>query len=175
MDPRRRSGVGDGQLRSRHQHRLLGHRERKRAPGWATSSPGDDLYTSSTLAIDVATGAIKGHFQYAPNESWDWDEVSPPILVDYQRNGRTVKELESTWRATATCGSWIAVTAARSTALSRANRTSIKMFFAVSIRSRGGPMSIPNTSPEPASAPSFAPARREARTGLPSRTARRHA
>ena len=55
--------------------------------------PGDNLYTSSTLAIDVATGAIKGHFQYTPNESWDWDEVSPPILVDYQRNGRTVKGL----------------------------------------------------------------------------------
>ena len=28
-----------------------------------------------------------------PNESWDWDEVSPPILVDYQRNGKTVKGL----------------------------------------------------------------------------------
>ena len=35
--------------------------------------------------IDVATGKIKGHFQYNPNDSWDWDEVSPPILVDYQR------------------------------------------------------------------------------------------
>ncbi len=55
--------------------------------------PGDDLYVASTIAIDVATGAIKGHFQYNPNESWDWDEVSPPILVDYQRNGNTVKGL----------------------------------------------------------------------------------
>ena len=49
--------------------------------------PGDNLYTASTVAIDVTTGAIKGHFQYTPNESWDWDEVSPPILVDYQRAG----------------------------------------------------------------------------------------
>ncbi len=55
--------------------------------------PGDNLYTSSTLAIDVATGKIKGHFQYHPNDSWDWDEVSPPILVDYQRGGRTIKGL----------------------------------------------------------------------------------
>ena len=55
--------------------------------------PGDNLYTTSTIALDVATGAIKGHFQYHPNDSWDWDEVSPPILVDYQRNGRTVKGL----------------------------------------------------------------------------------
>ena len=55
--------------------------------------PGDNLYTSSTIAIDVATGKIKGHFQYHPNDSWDWDEVSPPILVDYTRNGRTIKGL----------------------------------------------------------------------------------
>ncbi|MGH9204429.1 MAG: PQQ-binding-like beta-propeller repeat protein, partial [Vicinamibacterales bacterium] len=55
--------------------------------------PGDNLYVASTVALDVATGQIKGHFQYNPNESWDWDEVSPPILVDYQRNGRTIKGL----------------------------------------------------------------------------------
>lgn len=55
--------------------------------------PGDNLYIGSTVALDVATGQIKGHMQYNPNESWDWDEVSPPILVDYQRNGRTIKGL----------------------------------------------------------------------------------
>jgi len=62
-------------------------------PWMGDQRPGDNLYTSSTVAFDVATGAIKGHFQYHPNDSWDWDEVSPPILVDYQRNGRTVKGL----------------------------------------------------------------------------------
>ena len=62
-------------------------------PWMGDQRPGDNLYTSSTLAIDVDTGAIRGHFQYQQNESWDWDEVSPPILVDYQRNGRTVKGL----------------------------------------------------------------------------------
>jgi alcohol dehydrogenase (cytochrome c) len=62
-------------------------------PWVGAARPGDNLYTASTLAIDVATGAIKGHFQYTPNESWDWDEVSPPILVDYRRGGRTIKGL----------------------------------------------------------------------------------
>lgn len=62
-------------------------------PWMGDQRPGDNLYTSSTIAVDVATGALKGHFQYHPNDSWDWDEVSPPILVDYQRNGRTVKGL----------------------------------------------------------------------------------
>jgi alcohol dehydrogenase (cytochrome c) len=62
-------------------------------PWMGDQRPGDNLYVTSTIAIDVATGRIKGHFQYHPNDSWDWDEVSPPILVDYQRNGRTVKGL----------------------------------------------------------------------------------
>src|SRR5262245_34396108 len=62
-------------------------------PWMGDQRPGDNLYVASTVALDVATGQIKGHFQYNPNESWDWDEVSPPILVDYQRNGRTIKGL----------------------------------------------------------------------------------
>jgi len=62
-------------------------------PWMGDQRPGDNLYVASTVAIDVATGQIKGHFQYNPNESWDWDEVSPPLLIDYQRNGRTIKGL----------------------------------------------------------------------------------
>jgi alcohol dehydrogenase (cytochrome c) len=62
-------------------------------PWMGDQRPGDNLYTASTIALDVTTGAIKGHFQYTPNESWDWDEVSPPILVDYTRGGRRVRGL----------------------------------------------------------------------------------
>src|SRR5579863_3488351 len=62
-------------------------------PWMGDQRPGDNLYTASTIAIDVATGKIKGYHQYNPNESWDWDEVSPPILVDYMRNGRTINGL----------------------------------------------------------------------------------
>ena len=62
-------------------------------PWLGDQRPGDNLYVGATVALDVATGQIKGHLQYNPNESWDWDEVSPPILVDYQRNGRTLKGL----------------------------------------------------------------------------------
>jgi alcohol dehydrogenase (cytochrome c) len=62
-------------------------------PWMGDQRPGDNLYTSSTIAIDVSTGTIKGHHQYHPNDSWDWDEVSPPILVDYKRGGKTIKGL----------------------------------------------------------------------------------
>jgi alcohol dehydrogenase (cytochrome c) len=63
------------------------------APWFGDQRPGDNLYTSSVIALDATTGAIKGHHQYHPNDSWDWDEVSPPIVVNYQRDGKTVKGL----------------------------------------------------------------------------------
>ena len=62
-------------------------------PWMGDQRPGDNLYTSSVIALDTATGKIKGYHQYHPNDSWDWDEVSPPLLVDYQHNGRSVKGL----------------------------------------------------------------------------------
>ncbi len=62
-------------------------------PWMGDQRPGDNLYTSSTIAIDVRTGSIKGHFQYNPNESWDWDEVSPPVLIDFRRGERTIRGL----------------------------------------------------------------------------------
>ena len=62
-------------------------------PTIGDARPGDNLYTTSTIALDVATGAINGFFQYHQNDSWDYDEVSPPLLIDYQRGGRTVKGL----------------------------------------------------------------------------------
>jgi len=66
---------------------------------WGTGNPapwtpdmreGDNLYASSTLALDVTTGEMKGHHQYAPNDSWDWDEVTPPMLIDTEINGKKV-------------------------------------------------------------------------------------
>ncbi len=55
--------------------------------------PGDNLYTNSVVALDVTTGELKGYHQYHWNGSWDWDEVSPPILMDLERDGRVVKGL----------------------------------------------------------------------------------
>ena len=63
------------------------------ARGWAISVRATNLYTASTVVIDVATGRIRGHHQYHPNDSWDWDEVSLPILVHYTRQGRTITGL----------------------------------------------------------------------------------
>src|SRR4030095_2178140 len=58
-------------------------------PWMGDARAGAKLYTASTIAVDATTGRLKGHFQYTPNESFDWDEASPPILVDFQRGRRT--------------------------------------------------------------------------------------
>ena len=74
------------------------HTSRSGAPatavrGWAISGPATISTPRRRLPSTCATGTIKGHHQYHPNDSWDWDEVSPPILVDFKRDGRTVKGL----------------------------------------------------------------------------------
>jgi alcohol dehydrogenase (cytochrome c) len=63
------------------------------SPWFGDQRPGDNLYTASTLALDGDTGKIKGHFQYHQNESWDWDAMNAPMLVDFQRDGTTTKGL----------------------------------------------------------------------------------
>jgi alcohol dehydrogenase (cytochrome c) len=63
------------------------------APWAGDFHPGDNLYTTSVIAVDPDTGAIKAHHQYHWNDSWDWDEVTPPMLIDVQRAGKTIKGL----------------------------------------------------------------------------------
>lgn len=61
-------------------------------PWMPDTRPGDNLYTSSVVAVDLDTGKIKGHHQYHWNDAWDWDEVSAPVLVDVERDGKVVHE-----------------------------------------------------------------------------------
>ena len=60
-------------------------------PGYAR--PGDNLYTNSTIALDADTGELQSYYQYHWNGSWDWDEASAPLVVDFERNGRTLPAL----------------------------------------------------------------------------------
>jgi alcohol dehydrogenase (cytochrome c) len=36
---------------------------------------------------------MKDHYQYHWNDSWDWDEMNAPMVVEFQRDGRDVKGL----------------------------------------------------------------------------------
>ncbi|MCW5696452.1 MAG: PQQ-binding-like beta-propeller repeat protein [Bauldia sp.] len=49
--------------------------------------PGDNLYTSSTVVLDADTGQLEWYFQYVPNEGFEWDEITPNLLVDTEVNG----------------------------------------------------------------------------------------
>ena len=43
---------------------------------------GDNLYSASTVAIDVKTGQIKWHYQNTPNDGWDFDGVNEFVTFD---------------------------------------------------------------------------------------------
>jgi alcohol dehydrogenase (cytochrome c) len=48
--------------------------------------PGANLYTSSDVALDPDTGALRWHYQFTPHDLWDYDGVNENILID--RDGR---------------------------------------------------------------------------------------
>ncbi len=53
--------------------------------------PGDNLYTDCIVALDLRTGKLKWYFQQVPHDRWDYDPISPPILVDVRdSSGRIV-------------------------------------------------------------------------------------
>ncbi len=43
---------------------------------------GDNLFSASTIAIDVKTGKIVWHYQNTPNDGWDYDGVNEFITFD---------------------------------------------------------------------------------------------
>ena len=63
------------------------------APWTGDTRPGDNLYSSSVIALDADTGELRGHHQYHWNDSWDWDEVAAPLLIDVVREGRRFSSL----------------------------------------------------------------------------------
>lgn len=64
------------------------------APDWnGDSRPGDNLFTCSVIALDVATGALRWHFQFTPHDVHDWDANQIPVLLDASVGGRPRKLL----------------------------------------------------------------------------------
>ena len=48
---------------------------------------GDNLFTTSMVAIDAATGKYRWHFQQIHHDLWDYDGPSPVVLFDVMING----------------------------------------------------------------------------------------
>jgi quinoprotein glucose dehydrogenase len=55
-----------------------------------TDRPGNNLFSSSVVAVDANTGKYLWHFQVVHHDIWDYDTQSAPLLVDLVRNGTTV-------------------------------------------------------------------------------------
>src|SRR4029079_13885757 len=63
-------------------------------PGYdASYRPGDNLFTNSAIAFNVANGKMEWYFQYTPNDSRDYDETGTHILIDTKVNGEDRKIL----------------------------------------------------------------------------------
>jgi len=52
------------------------------ADPWSGRGPGDDLFTSSFVALDAMTGAYRWHYQVVHHDIWDYDCPSPMVLFD---------------------------------------------------------------------------------------------
>ena len=55
--------------------------------------PGNNLFSSSVVAVDANTGKYLWHFQLVHHDVWDYDMQSAPLVVDLQRGGQTVPAL----------------------------------------------------------------------------------
>ncbi len=58
-----------------------------------TTHPGDNLYTCSVLALDPKSGEIKWHFQFSPNDPYDYDSVAEMVLGTLELGGKPQKVL----------------------------------------------------------------------------------
>jgi quinohemoprotein ethanol dehydrogenase len=53
--------------------------------------PGDNLFSSTMVAVDMKTGAYKWHYQSIRHDVWDMDNVHPPTLADIKVKGEKRK------------------------------------------------------------------------------------
>jgi alcohol dehydrogenase (cytochrome c) len=54
---------------------------------------GDNLYTSSVVALAAKTGELKWYYQFSPHDTHDWDAAQPMLVVDETWQGQPRKLL----------------------------------------------------------------------------------
>jgi len=57
----------------------------------SASREGDNLYSSSLVALDADTGTLRWHYQFTPHDVHDWDATEVPILADIPVAGQNRK------------------------------------------------------------------------------------
>jgi len=63
------------------------------APWNSHLRPGDNLFSSATVAIDPESGKIVWHYQTTPHDGWDFDGVNEFVSFDYKdpKTGKIIK------------------------------------------------------------------------------------
>jgi quinoprotein glucose dehydrogenase len=51
---------------------------------------GDNLFSSSIVALDLNSGKMKWYFQLTHHDMWDYDAEAAPALIDIVHNGRKI-------------------------------------------------------------------------------------
>jgi glucose dehydrogenase len=51
---------------------------------------GANLFSSSIVALDAATGKLRWHFQLTHHDVWDYDAEAAPALLDVVQNGKRI-------------------------------------------------------------------------------------
>ena len=65
-------------------------------PDWNPAQrPGDNLYSDSVVALDPDTGELKWHFQFTPNDDYDYDAVQVPVLVDLPTRDANERQVDA--------------------------------------------------------------------------------
>ncbi|MDQ2901232.1 MAG: PQQ-binding-like beta-propeller repeat protein, partial [Acidobacteriota bacterium] len=121
---------------------------------WTTGNPwpdftgasrkGENLYTCSLVALDLATGKVKWHFQFTPHDTHDWDAQSWPILIDMQWKGKPRKVVLHANRN----GFFYALDRTTGEFL-RATQLIDHVTWATGVDEKGRPMRIPGKDPTP--------------------------
>ena len=63
-------------------------------PDWNPDQrPGDNLYTASVIAVDADTGKLRWHYQFTPNDPYDYDSVQIAVLADFTYQGKPLKSM----------------------------------------------------------------------------------
>jgi len=52
---------------------------------------GDNLYTTSVVALDADSGQLRWHYQFTPHDVHDWDSTQVPVLGELTIDGRQRK------------------------------------------------------------------------------------
>ena len=51
--------------------------------------PGHNLFSTSTVAVDLKTGKRVWHFQIVHHDIWDYDLPAPPVVMDFRKDDGT--------------------------------------------------------------------------------------